>query len=180
MIRILSALILAGSALLAGAESAPPATPPTLDLTGIDFTAVPEDRGVITPFAAAISDVGVDPYIIEQRQSLRLNLENLPAARQTDPKLLVSHLLCVAALADICRSSFEAEAPVMILELLKTRVPADTLTAILAGYARDAASITLITEVPALRYASSEDQVRERANIYAIKMLGRLLGRTGR
>ena len=80
---------------------------------------------------------------------------------------------------DIGQGQFESELPLFVYQRLHAEVPDDKLKAILGVMSFHPESGTVITTAPELdlHIGVGEDQVRERLQILAVKMLGRLLGK---
>jgi hypothetical protein len=91
----------------------------------------------------------------------------------------VRNLLGACALMDIGQGQFEAELPLFVYQRLRREVPDDKLKAILADMAFHPDQGNVIRTAPELNLdiGVGEDQIRERLQIFAVKMLGRLLGK---
>lgn len=91
----------------------------------------------------------------------------------------VRNLVCAAALMDIGQGQFESELPLFVYQRLHAEVPDDKLKAILGMMAFHPESGTVIATAPELdlHIGVGDDQVRERLQILAVKMLGRLLSK---
>jgi hypothetical protein len=89
----------------------------------------------------------------------------------------VRNIICAAALMDIGQGQFESELPLFVYQRLRAEVPDDKLKAILGVMAFHPDSGTVIATAPELdlHIGVGEEQVRERLQILAVKMLGRML-----
>ena len=89
----------------------------------------------------------------------------------------VRNLISAAALMDIGQGQFESELPLFVYQRLRLEVPDDKLKAILGVIAFHPDSGTVIATAPELdlHIGVGDDQVRERLQIFAVKMLGRML-----
>lgn len=91
----------------------------------------------------------------------------------------VRNLIGACALMDIGQGQFEAELPLFVYQRLRREVPDDKLKTILATMAFNPNEGSIIPTAPELNLdiGVGEDQIRERLQIFAVKMLGRLLGK---
>ena len=90
--------------------------------------------------------------------------------------------MCVCAMADIGRSDFEGETAFVIFARLRESVPDDELARAAAWVALKPDEGKAVTTAPALNMENNlaEADVRERAALYAKKLLGRVLGKLPR
>jgi hypothetical protein len=95
------------------------------------------------------------------------------------PEEKVRNLLCAAALMDIGQGQFESELPLFVYQRLRREVPDDKLKTTLAmtAFHPDLGSVISTAPELSLDIGVGEDQVRERLQILAVKMLGRMLGK---
>jgi ABC-2 type transport system permease protein len=144
------------------------------------FDRLPSDQGIVTPIAAADEDP--DPEVADHLQYIREMLPSWQPGKVADPVQRVRNLLYVAAVPDVQQTPIERFAPHAVYERLQQDIPKDQLIKILYWIALhptdgdDAA----VDQVWALRFPSGAldmQQVRDRAAIYAVKLLGRLLGK---
>lgn len=91
----------------------------------------------------------------------------------------VRNLICACALMDIGQGQFEAELPLYVYQRLRREVPDEKLKAILAYMAFHPNEGSVIGTAPELNLdiGVGEDQIRERLQVFAVKMLGRMLGK---
>jgi hypothetical protein len=91
----------------------------------------------------------------------------------------VRNLICACALMDIGQGQFEAELPLFVYQRLRREVPDEKLKAILAYMAFYPNEGGVIGTAPELNLdiGVGEDQIRERLQVFAVKMLGRMLGK---
>ena len=91
----------------------------------------------------------------------------------------VRNLISAAALMDIGQGQFESELPLFIYQRLRLEVPDDKLKTILSVMAFNPDSGTVIATAPELdlHIGVGDFQVRERLQIFAVKMLGRMIGK---
>jgi hypothetical protein len=91
----------------------------------------------------------------------------------------VRNLIGACALMDIGQGQFEAELPLFVYQRLRREIPDDKLKATLvsmAFYPNDGSVIHTAPEL-SLDIGVGEDQIRERLQIFAVKMLGRMIGK---
>ena len=91
----------------------------------------------------------------------------------------VRNLVGAAALMDIGQGQFESELPLFVYQRLRREVPDEKLKAILALMAFHPNEGSVIGTAPELDLdiGVGEDQIRERLQVFAVKMLGRMLGK---
>ena len=144
------------------------------------FDRLPPDTGIVTPIAAADEDP--DPEVGEHFDYIRQMLPSWQPGKVADPVQRVRNLLYVAAVPDVQQAPIERFAPLAVYERLQEDVPKEDLIKILYWIALhptegdDAA----VDQVWALKFQSGPidiQEVRDRAAIYGVKLLGRLLGR---
>jgi hypothetical protein len=91
----------------------------------------------------------------------------------------VRNLIGACSLMDIGQGQFESELPLFVYQRLRREVPDEKLKAILAYMAFHPNEGSVIGTAPELNLdiGVGEDQIRERLQVFAVKMLGRLLGK---
>jgi hypothetical protein len=91
----------------------------------------------------------------------------------------VRNLIGACALMDIGQGQFEAELPLFVYQRLRREVPDDKLKAVLVAMAFHPDQGSVIPTAPELNLdiGVGEDQIRERLQIFAVKMLGRVIGK---
>lgn len=146
------------------------------------FDRLPSDAGIVTPIAA--SDEDPDPEVAEHLDYIREMLPSWQPGKVADPVQRVRNLLYVAAVPDVQQAPIERFAPHAVYERLQQDVPKDQLIKILYWIALHPTDgdDSAVDQVWALRFTSGAidmQQVRDRAAIYAVKLLGRLLGKIG-
>jgi ABC-2 type transporter len=148
------------------------------------FERLPADSGVVTPIAPP--DEEMDPEVAADIDEVRSRLVTWGPARVADPVQRVRNVLYVAAVPDVFQIPHERYLPRVVFERLQEDVPKEDLIKILFWVAThpnggddsavdDLRSVGLKVDGP-----SDIDQVRERVMIYALKLLGRLVGKIPR
>ena len=144
------------------------------------FDRLPSDQGIVTPIAPDTEDM--DPDTADHLQFIRDMLPSWQPGKVEDPVQRVRNILYVAAVPDVLQMPIERFAPHAVYERLQEDIPKDQLTKILYWIALhpndgdDAA----VDQLWALRYPNGGvdlQQTRERTALYAVKLLGRILGR---
>ena len=144
------------------------------------FDRLPSDQGIVTPIAPDSEDM--DPDTADHLQFIRDMLPSWQPGKVEDPVQRVRNILYVAAVPDVLQMPIERFAPHAVYERLQEDIPKDQLTKILYWIAlhpndgNDAA----VDQLWALRYPNGAvdlQQTRERTALYAVKLLGRILGR---
>jgi hypothetical protein len=150
------------------------------DSIGISFTRLPPDGGVVTPIAREDDVPDPDPQaLLDQMREL------LPAwkpGKVSDPVQRVRNFLYVAAVPDVFQLDIERFVPLLIYERLQADVPKDDLIKILYFIAvhpldGDDTALNELRAVGLEGAPSDVEEVRSRAAFYAVKLLGRVLGR---
>ena len=183
--------------------TAPPASPPkaaskeqpplphlvqttwqAVSLADIDrdlvFDRLPSDGGIVTPIAPESEDPDTDTA--EHLQYIREMLPSWQPGKVADPVQRVRNILYVAAVPDVLQMQIERFAPHAVYERLQEDVPKDQLIKVLYWIALhpNDGDDKAVDELWALKFPNGGvdmQQTRERTAIYAVKLLGRLLGK---
>ena len=144
------------------------------------FDRLPSDQGIVTPIAPA--DEEPDPDTSDHLQYIREMLPSWQPGKVADPVQRVRNILYVAAVPDVLQTPIERFAPYVVFERLQQDVPKDQLIKILYWIALHPTDgdDTAVKDLWALKFSNDAvdpQQTRERAAIYAVKLLGRLLGK---
>ena len=148
------------------------------------FTRLPPDEGVVTPIAA--DDEQPDQQTADDLQLLREELPKWKPGKVDDPVQRTRNILYVAAVPDIFQVSIERFAPAVVFDRLEHDIPKDDLIKILYWIALHPFDGTdsAVDELQPLGLGNGpgdQEQLRGRAAVYAVKLLGRLTGkRTGK
>lgn len=146
----------------------------------IIFTRLPPDGGVVTPVAEADEVVG-DEYV-NDLEYIRTSLPEWAPAKVADPLQRVRNLLYVAAVPDVFQSPLERFVPPIVFERLRADVPEDQLVKILYWIAvhpmdGDEKAVDQMRVLGLGNGPSDMNETRQRVGVYAVKLLGRVLGR---
>ena len=146
----------------------------------IDFTRLPPDEGVVTPIAPEGEDP--DPDVAEQVEMLRTRLADWPPGKVADPVQRARNLLYVAAVPDVIQAPIERFAPRTVYDRLQVDIPKPQLVQALFWIALHPmeGDDSAVDQLPLLgmNYGATDiDETRNRTAFYAVKLLGRLLGR---
>ena len=155
-------------------------TPPTEEqLAAIKWEEYADDNSWICPFARDFGHVEEFPERKKDWEDFLAKFALWEPGHVFNVEEKVRNLVCAAALMDIGQGQFESELPLFVYQRLHAEVPDDKLKAILGVMSFHPESGTVITTAPELdlHIGVGEDQVRERLQILAVKMLGRLLGK---
>jgi ABC-type transport system involved in cytochrome c biogenesis permease component len=170
--------------------SAPPDGPPPAPETWRDvtrahideivFARLPSDRGVVSPIGPA--DEPLDPDTEAELEEVRSRLPTWGPALVDDPVQRVRNVLYVAAVPDVFQLPVERHMPHVVFERLMADIPKEDLIKILYYVAThpwggDDSAVDDLRSV-GLRIGGPQDmdQTRERVMLYALKLLGRLVG----
>lgn len=144
------------------------------------FDRLPPDDAVVTPLAR-LSDP-VDPTIADHLALIRGELDTWAPGLVADTEQRTRNLLYVAGVIDLLQlQPLESFVPRLIYERLQRDVPRDDLIKILYWIAVnwDGGEHDAIYELAVFDLPDPPDdvvQIRNRAAIYAVKLLGRLIG----
>ena len=147
------------------------------DVARLDFR-VPPDGGVVAPIAP--EDDQPEDDTKTQVDNVREGLRDWPMGRTADDVQNVRYLLCVAAVPDAIQMPVERYLPRVVYQHLTDKSPKDKLIKILtwiAMHPEDGATVDTISDLGVSGAAGDPSIVRERAYLYAIKVIGRLTGR---
>ena len=147
------------------------------DIEGLDYQ-VPPDQGIVAPFAAP--DEAAEDFMKEQVDSVRDKIASWPPGTEGDELRCIRNLLYVAAVPDAIQLPVERYLPRVVYEYLTASYPREKLVKILTYIALHPEEGMVIDDVSDLGIegtAGDPSIVRERAYLYAIKMIARLTGR---
>ena len=145
------------------------------------FERLPSDAGVVSPIARA--DEPIEPELEAELEEVRTRLVTWGPARLADPVQKVRNLLYVAAVPDVFQIPLERYVPHVVFERLQGDVPKEDLIKILFWVAThpaggdDSAVDDLRSAGIPVSGPSDMEQARERVMLYALKLLGRLVGK---
>jgi ABC-2 type transport system permease protein len=162
----------------------PPGPPPPLwakitmkDTEGLDYN-VPPDQGIVSPFAGP--DETPEDFMKEQVDTVRSKLATWPPGADGDELRCIRNLLYVAAVPDAIQLPVERYLPQVVYEHLIDSYPKDKLLKILTYIALHPEEGMVIDDISDLGIEGAAGDpmiVRERAYLYAIKMIMRLRGK---
>ena len=147
----------------------------------IMFQRLPSDSGVVSPIARL--DEPLDPEVEGDLEEVRSKLATWGPGQVADPVQRVRNVLYVAAVPDVFQIPLERYAPHVVFERLQGDIPKDDLIKLLYWVAThpnggdDSAVDDLRSAGLKVNGASDMDQTRERVMLYALKLLGRLVGK---
>jgi ABC-2 family transporter len=147
------------------------------------FDRLPSDGGIVTPIAPV--DEEPDADTADHLQYIREMLPSWQPGKVADPVQRVRNVLYVAAVPDVLQMPIERFTTYAVYERLQQDIPKGQLIKILYWIALHPADgdDKAVDELWALRFPDSAvdaQQTRERAAIYAVKLLGRLVGKLPR
>jgi ABC-type transport system involved in cytochrome c biogenesis permease component len=166
---------------LAPPPPAPP-EPPWAKLTRADAEAldynVPPDNGIVSPFSAP--DEEPEDFMKEQVDGVRNKIATWPPGSDGDDLRCIRNLLYIAAVPDAIQMPVERYLPRVVYQHLIDTYPKEKLIKILTYIAQTPEQGMVITDISDLGIEGAAGDpmiVRERAYLYAIKMVARLIGR---
>ena len=144
-----------------------------------NFSKLPVDGGEIAPVAP--NATGIEDSVFEKKMEVIVRqLRTWPPGRDGDADQRVRNLLSVAAVADIAQlTELEGHIARAVFDQLQDDYSKDDLVHLLTWIVLAPDQGTVITDAPELDIHGPvpEDMVRRRDQTYALKLLGRLLGR---
>ena len=147
------------------------------EIDGLDFH-VPPDHGIVSPFAGP--DEQAEDFMKEQVDAVRRKLPAWPPGADEDDLRSVRNILYVAAVPDAIQMPVERYMPRVVYEYLLDTYPPEKLTKILTYIALHPEEGPVIDDISDLGIEGTVGDpmlVRERAYLYAIKMIARLTER---
>jgi hypothetical protein len=178
---ILAAMISRPLALAAEKKKEPAKQPWELitdkQIDAITYEDAEDDLGFVTPLAPDLSNLDDDT-----KKRLDEFADKLDTWEPGDEKELgqqVRNWMCLCTFADLGHSEFEAEIPYVVFDRLKKDLPKEKLKKALAWVILkpDEGKAVLSARDLGFEEPLEEAEVRERAAIYAKKLLGRLVGK---
>lgn len=148
------------------------------------FERLPPDAGVVAPIARA--DEEREPDVALQLDHISRMLPQWAPGKVQDPVQRVRNFLYVAAVPDVFQMDpLERFLPQVVFDRLEEDIPAEQLIKVLYWIATHPAEgdDSAVDELRVLRLGNGPNdigQTRERVAIYAVKLLGRLMGRIPR
>ncbi len=145
------------------------------------FERLPSDSGVVSPIARA--DEPMEPELETELEEVRTRLVAWAPGQVADPVQRVRNLLYVAAVPDVFQIPLERYVPHVVFERLQGDVPKDDSIKILFWVAThpaggdDSAVDNLRAAGIPVNGPGDMEQARERVMLYALKLLGRLVGK---
>ena len=145
------------------------------------FDRLPADEGVIAPVAKRDDEVDTD--VENHLQFLAAQLLQWKPALVADPLQRVRNVLFVAAVPDVFQMDpIERHIPLVVFDHLQQNVPKEDLVKILYWIALhpNEGDDSAVDQLRELRLGSGPrdiEQARQRAALYAVKLLGRITGK---
>jgi hypothetical protein len=144
----------------------------------IDFELLPPDEGFVTPLKKDLDHLDEDTKKRLDEWTNKLN--DWAGARDDNTGQRVRNLIAVMSLADLGRGEFEGESAYVIIEKLKSEVDKDELIKACVWIIHKPDEGKCPTKIPDLGWEEElveEAVIRERSQMYAAKLLGRLMGK---
>ena len=150
------------------------------EIDALTYEDVEEDTGFILPLTADLDHLDDDTK--KRLDDWMAKVHDWSGAREEFVPQRVRNLMTVCALSDMIHGEFERELPYMIFDKLKAEVDKDELIKVCAWMTLKPDEGRAITRIPELDWDHDVDEpsVRERASLYAKKLLGRLVGKLPR
>jgi len=141
---------------------------------------LPPDSGIVTPIAR--DDEQPDPDVEQKLQTFINGLMQWNAGRSADPIQRVRNYLYAAGVPDVFQMSIERFVPWYVFDAISQQSPHDDLVKVLYWIAchPDSGADPTVEDMRALGLPglpADVEEVRNRAALYGVKLLGRLIGR---
>ncbi|MBA3939280.1 MAG: hypothetical protein H0X38_17665, partial [Planctomycetes bacterium] len=159
--------------------AAEPPPPTAAEIAAIKWDELPPDTGFVTPFANDLSSLNESDERRKDWDDLQKRIDTWAPAQATDPLTRARNLIAIASLMDIGQGQFERELAFMVYSRLKALYPKEQLVTILAtiGLHPERGEVPTSGVDVDIHVDVGREQVNERLGLYALKMLGRLLGK---
>ncbi len=143
------------------------------------FDRLPSDRGVVSPIAPPEEEPSVE--VLDELELIRHELPTWGPGAVADTVQRVRNVLYVAAVPDVHQTPTERFVAAVVFDRLKQDVPKPDLMKALYWIALHPmeGDDSALDQLPALGFENrpvDPGQARERAALYAVKLLGRLTG----
>lgn len=146
----------------------------------LDFSRLPADSGVVTPIA--FSDDQPEADVLPDLEGIRTGLMSWAPGKVADPVQRVRNLLYVAAVPDLFQMPMERFVPLVVFDHIQDNVPKNDLFKVLFWialhpYEGTDSAIDQLAPLGIKNGPSDVEELRNRAAIYAVKLLGRVTGK---
>ena len=147
------------------------------EIDAITYEDAEIDRGFVTPLAEDLNHLDEDSRT--RLDELADKFDEWLPGQEKEIGQRVRNWMCLATFPDLGRAEFEAELPYVIFEHLKKEIPEQQLKKALAWVILKPKEGKAVLEAKPLGMEGPVDEgpVRQRAAIYAKKLLGRLVGK---
>jgi ABC-2 type transport system permease protein len=144
------------------------------------FNRLPPDNGVVTPIAT--SDQQPDQDVSADLDALAAALPDWAPGKVADPVQRVRNLLYVPSVVDVFQLPSEPYVPLIVFDQIEQQIPKDDLIKILYWIAvhpdqGDDSAVSALRPFGIQNGPSDLTEVRGRAGVYAVKLLGRVTGK---
>jgi ABC-2 type transport system permease protein len=144
------------------------------------FNRLPPDNGVVTPIAT--SDQQPDQDVSADLDALAAALPDWAPGKVADPVQRVRNLLYVPSVVDVFQLPSEPYVPLLVFDQIEQQLPKDDLIKILYWIAvhpdqGDDSAVSALRPFGIQNGPSDLTEVRGRAGVYAVKLLGRITGK---
>ncbi|HEX4085329.1 MAG TPA: ABC transporter permease [Chthoniobacteraceae bacterium] len=161
----------------AGNSSEPWRNVTPAEIAAVNFDQLPPDSGVVAPIADNLDDLPADSK--ERVAKIAALLDHWPPGQVPDIVQRVRNLLSAAAVFDVLEDPDEGAVARVILDDIRRQAPDDELKRILTYIIDHPDSGAVLTRAQALGAQGqiTEGAARERMEMYAAKLLERVLGK---
>ena len=147
------------------------------EIKNLTYDDVEEDTGFVCPWATDLTHL--DDERKQRLEEWVKKLSDWEPGKVEDVGQLVKNYCCLLSLMDIVHGEWEGEAPIKVYEKLTQEIPVDKLKKAAAWVFLKPDSGTVLSKMSDLDIEADvePDFVKERAQLYGKKILGRLMNK---
>jgi ABC-2 type transport system permease protein len=147
------------------------------DIAKVTYDDLPSDQSTVTPVASGLDDLDDDGK--KRMDDFTAKLDDWQPGKNVNLEQRVRNLLAVAAITDILQDQHEGQIAYIVFEHLRFDVEEEKLKKILTYISQHPEGGKVPTQIPELGIDGEvfEEGIRERVEMYARKLLARLVGK---
>jgi hypothetical protein len=147
-----------------------------IDINSQLFMDLPSDRGTVTPWSERPMRFEDDPYLYEDVDEFSIIFSEWEPAQVEDERLRVLNCVLLISLADMNRRSYEADAPRIVFQHLRSMSSDEKLLSCLKKILAHPIEIAHGYEIKVFELSNFDDlDLQRRMDVYTRKMILRLL-----
>jgi hypothetical protein len=147
------------------------------DIAKVTYDDLPSDQSTVTPVASGLDDLDDDGK--KRMDDFTAKLDDWQPGKNVNLEQRVRNVLAAAAITDILQDQHEGQIAYIVFEHLRFDVEEEKLKKILTYISQHPEGGKVPTQIPELGIDGEvfEDGIRERVEMYARKLLARLVGK---